>query len=424
MDEIKKKSIKKYIRLFFLLSIATFFFNGVRITLANELPVVKQPVNPPIKVGMSVELTGFNATIGIAMKEGIQTYFNKINSAGGIDGRKLDLIALDDAYVPIRAAENVRNLIEKENVIAILGNTGTPTAVIVLPIITQLKTLLFAPHTGGIFLEKNPYVLNFRANYADEVTTMIKGLLSAGIKPDEIAFFSQSDAFGDSIYQSGMRALKASGYANPETLPYGRYDRDSLNVLGALVQIVNEAKIPPKAIILGGVSVPNIKFIKLAEQEFPNTVFLIVSGLININDLSKEENQKVIVTQVVPYLNSSLPAIQEYLNDLKTYGGNAQPSYSSLEGYLAAKLFVIGLKQASLQHKLTRAGLIDTFENMHNIDIGIGIPITFTKTDRTAIHKVWLTIYKNGQLVPMQDWKDIWKNPAHVEMKMSLLYAR
>ena len=159
---------------------------------------------PPIKLGMSTALSGPTQSLGIEMKDGIETYFARINEEGGVYGRKIKFITLDDGYVPEAAKRNMRILIDEEKVLAILGNMGTPTAAVTVPITTEKKTLLFAPGTGAELVRQHPpnrYVINYRASYTQETAVMVKGILEAGILPHEIAIFTQDDTFGDDGYK-------------------------------------------------------------------------------------------------------------------------------------------------------------------------------------------------------------------------------
>lgn len=360
------------------------------------------PDKTPIKIGMSASLTGGDSFSGQNMKLGIEVYFDKINAAGGIEGRKLQLMTLDDGYEPLRAADNLHKLIDQDHVLAIIGNNGTPETVVTVPIVNQSKILLYGARSGTALLRRTPpdrYVINFRTSYFNEVNALIKGILASGIKPDNIAFFTQNDLFGDSIYDSAMKSLKAQGYSDPELLPHGRYDRNSSDVIFALSRIVEQEKSPIKAFILGGVYQPNAQFIKLASTEYPNAIFLTVSGLINASDIPNNMDDKVIVSQVVPFIDSTLPAVVEYRDDLKKYGHGGLPNEGSLEGYLVAKSFVIALKKAASNHTLTREGIIDAMESMNKVDLGIGVTLNLNNKDHSGIDALWITAFKDGKLV-------------------------
>lgn len=374
-----------------------------------EAQPLKAPLEAaPIKIGMSSALSGPAAQLGLGMRAGIQAYFNKVNADGGIEGRPLELVALDDGYEPPRAASNMRQLIDRDQVLAVIGNVGTPTAIVTVPVANSQKTLLFAPFTGSGILRKTPpdrYIINFRASYGDEIKSMIEGLLSIGIRPEEMAFFTQNDAYGDSGYQAILKTLKEKGFAHPELLPYGRYTRNTLNVEEGLAHILLGAKKPPRAFIIVGAYAPVAAFIHLAKEEFPNALFLNVSfvGTDSLAKALKDKTDNVIVTEVVPPLTLDLPAIQEYRRDMAQYNPDATPTFTSLEGYLAAKLFVDGVRKAAANHMLTREGLIDTFEQMKDVDIGIGAKIDFSKTDHQALQTVWPIYMKGSNFIPL-DW--------------------
>ncbi len=184
-----------------------------------------------IKVGMSTALSGSAQALGQGMKRGIEAYFKQVNQSG-VNGNTLKLVALDDGYEPAKAAPNMRRLIDEEKVLAVLGNVGTPTAIVSVPIANEKKTLLFGAFTGAGVLRQTPperYIINYRASYAEETAAMIEGLLSSGIKSEEIAFFTQNDGYVDAGYNGAMKALKAKGVANPENLTHGRYTRNTLS---------------------------------------------------------------------------------------------------------------------------------------------------------------------------------------------------
>ncbi|MBI2792412.1 MAG: ABC transporter substrate-binding protein [Gammaproteobacteria bacterium] len=359
---------------------------------------------------MSTALSGPSQTLGQEVKRGINVYFSKVNANGGVDGRKLILIALDDQYEPHQTGINMRHLADNHQVLAVIGNVGTPTAEISVPIANEKKLLLFGAFSGAQVLHKIPpnrYVINFRSSYESEMQEIIQGLLSIDIKPEEIAFLLQNDAYGMAGYQGAISALKRAGFDNTEKLPITRYTRNTLNVENAVANMM-DASIVPKAIIMIGVHSPIAKFIKLASKEFPDAIFLNVS-FVGSTALARDlagTNEKVIVTQVMPDLDAPLPAIDEYRKDLKKYGDGANPDYISLEGYLCAKLFVMGLYLASEKNALTREGIIDAFEKMRNVDIGIDEKIYFDKNDHEALKTVRPTILKNGNFIPLK-WADL-----------------
>ncbi len=350
---------------------------------------------------MTTALSGPARYLGQSMKRGIEAYFHHINKTGGIHGRQLKLLVLDDGYQPASAAANMRRLSKDQKVIAIIGNVGTPTAMVTVPIANREKILLFGAFTGANVLRKSPpdrYVINFRTSYEEETAAMIDGILKRGIKADEIAFFTQNDAYGDAGYAGAVKALKARGYQQTDTLAHGRYKRNTLNVEDGLLTIY-DAPIRPKAIIMVGAYTACAKFIKLAKTILPDTTFLNVSfvGSIPLANALGKDAEQVIVTQVVPHFESDLPGISEYRRMLKSFNSAAAPDFVSLEGYLVAKIFVEGLKRAPI--KITRENLIDAIESINNLDIGIGVTISYSTNNHQAIHRIWGTQIQQGKFV-------------------------
>ena len=360
-----------------------------------------------IKVGMSTALSGPAQALGQGMKLGIEAYFNHVNQTG-VNGNTLKLVALDDGYEPAKAAPNMRQLIEDEKVIAVIGNVGTPTAIVSVPIANEKKTLLFGAFTGAGVLRNTPpdrYVINYRASYAEETAAMIDGLLNSGIKPEEIAFFTQNDGYGDAGYKGAMQALKAKGISNPEKLAHGRYTRNTLNVEDGLGEIL-DAEVEPKAIIMVGAYAPCAKFIKMAKQDLPGVKFLNVS-FVGSSALAKalgDQGDGVIITQVVPHYDAEHATVKEYREVLKAYDASAEPDFVSLEGYIVARLFVEGLKQAGASPN--RENIIDALESLSSSSIELGNQLGLSNTEHQASHKLWPTMLRHHKFVAF-NWSDI-----------------
>ena len=298
-----------------------------------------------IVLGMSTALTGPTGELGKAMKQGVSVGLHRANRHGGVNGRRLKLLALDDGYEPSRTSPNMRRLIEKENVLAVIGNVGTPTAVVAVPIAKEKKVLFYAPFTGAGVLRQSPpnrYVINFRASYAEETSAMIDALVKqAGLRPTEIAFFTQKDSYGDAGYVGGIAALKQYGLKDEESVVHVRYERNTLAVENALATLIG-AKSLPRAIIMVGAYAPCAKFITLALEAGMRPLFLNVSfvGSTPLARAIENRGGKVIVTQTVPHPHrSDLPIVREYRSDLRAFSSSATPSFGSLEGYIATRIF-------------------------------------------------------------------------------------
>lgn len=361
-----------------------------------------------IKVGISAAFSGPAEKLGTNVQNGILTYFYKNNQANS--KHKFKLISYDDGYEPGLAAKNMRKLIDEDKVLAVLGNVGTPTANVTVPIANENKTLLFGAFTGAGVLRKKPpqrYIINYRASYAQETSNMIDGLLSIGIKPKEIALFTQNDGYGDAGYYGVVKALNKKGLNNSiDKIKHGRYTRNTLNIEDGLSTILDSLE-DIKAIIIVGAYSPVSKFIKYAKEDFPNAYFLNVSfvGSEALKNALGEQTSNVIVTQVVPFYESNLPIVKEYLRDLKEYLPKAKPNFVSFEGYIIAKLFVLASNNLSSEN-ISRENIINAIENMKNTDIGIGYKSNFSKNKHQFSNVIWPTIIKNNEFVELK-WNEL-----------------
>lgn len=367
-----------------------------------------------ITIGMTAALTGPSSALGKEMQAGIASYFHYVNSHGGVAGREVELIVKDDGYEPERAGSNMRSLIEDDNVVAVIGNVGTPTAVVTVPIAQKYKTVLFGTFSGGDVLRTIPpsrYVINYRSSYAAETAEMIKGLLQSGIEPTEIAFFTQRDSYGDSGFRGAKTALEQYGFTDVGRLAHGRYTRNTANVEDAVATIL-DCPIEPKAIIMAGSSVASAKFIKLLQQELPDVLFLSLS-FVDSHSLKKslaDDVNNVLVMQVVPHWEAELPIIKEYLTRLEQYDAALEPNFVSLEGYIAAKIFHHGMLK--VDGEINRENIIDGLEQLSSLDIGLGINIELNSDDHQAIDKLWLTYYNDGHFT-LFSWDELSRMKEH-----------
>ena len=371
---------------------------------------VDSKASAEIVLGMSTALSGPAEALGKDMREGVLAGFERANRAGGVNGRKLRLVALDDGYEPSRTAPNMRQLLDKENVLAVIGNVGTPTAIVAIPIAMEQKTLFFAAYTGGGVLRNQPpdrYVVNYRASYAEEAGTMIDGLVDdLGFKPEEIAFFTQRDGYGDAGFNGGVAALKRHGLKEEKAILHVRYERNTLAVENAVASLIL-AEHPPRAIVMVGVYAPCAKFIQQCREAGLQALFLNVSFVGSI-PLAKElgkTDAAVVVMQVVPSpLDMSRPIVREYVVDLHELDSSATPSFGDLEGYIAARIFIKALEQVNGMP--TRESIVGALEGLGKFDIGLGEPLDLGPEEHQACHRVWPTILKDGVFTPFQ-WKDI-----------------
>jgi branched-chain amino acid transport system substrate-binding protein len=357
-----------------------------------------------ITVGMSGALTGPARALGLGMRAGIDGYFARINKEGGLFGRRLKLLALDDGYEPDRAGKNLHRLIDQEKVFAILGDPGTPTAAVAAPIASKAHIPFFGAYTGAGLLRKTPpdrYVINYRASYAEETSEMLRGLLrEMQLKPGDLAFFTQNDAYGDAGFAGAVSALKKLGYAEQELL-HVRYPRNTEDVERALAELLDPVE-HPRAVVMIGTTAPCAKFIRLARRYGFRGIFVNVS-FVNGDALLQAlggDAEGVVVTEVVPPLDAELAAIRNFRADV----AEKDRGFVSLEGYLAASAFVEGLRRAG--PGASAEAFIDALETSGAMDLGTGAPLSLTPADHQLSHRVWPTIIRGGKFRALRHWRE------------------
>jgi len=344
-----------------------------------------------ITIGMCNALTGPAAALGMGMKKGSVVYFEKVNKAGGVHGRKIKVISHDDGYEPKNTVEQTRKLISDDKVFALFGYVGTPTSSAVLPLINEAKVPFWAPFTGAEFLRTpvNRLIFNVRSSYFDEAETQVQYLTEKrGIK--KIAIFYQNDAYGLAVKGGILKALKKR---NLDLAGEGTYERNTEEVSVALAAL---KKVNPDAVTMVGTYKAMAAFIKKAKAEGFNPVFLNVS-FVGTAALVKElggAGDGTIITQVMPSpKDASVPLVAQYRADMKA-AGHTELDYTDLEGYIDAVVFVEALKKAGAN--LTRETFIAAAEGL-NATIG-GLAFKFSAADHHAFDNVYLTRIAAGQV--------------------------
>ncbi len=357
------------------------------------------------RIGMSSAFTGPAEALGNGMRLGIEGYFRHINEQGGVHGRPLELIALDDAYEPARTAPNMRSLIDDDRVFSVIGNVGTPTAAVAVPIANEKAIPLFGAFTGAGLLRKQPpdrYVINYRASYAEETAEMVRGLVDQiGIAPEHIGFFTQNDAYGDAGWQGAVQALQQSGFAEAANQPHGRYTRNTVDIEDGLSRLL-DPRFDIRAVVMVGAYAPCARFIKLAHEYDFHPLFLNVSfvGSEALNHALGAHAEGVIVTQVVPLPEGNSIAAREFQSLIP----QSQRTFVSFEGFLVARAFVQALQICPAN--VNSESFIKVLESGHGFDLGLGTIHHLSSTEHQFSHQVWPTIIRNGKFETLT-WRDL-----------------
>ena len=360
-------------------------------------PAVRGISDREIRFGIAAPFSGSARELGRQMKLGIDTAFNRINDSGGVDGRMLKLLAADDGYEPSRTAEAMKQLYEKDQVFGIIGNVGTPTAVVAVPYSLERRMLFFGAFTGANLLRNDPpdrYVFNYRASYAEETDAVVRYLVKLRkLQPRQIAVFAQQDSFGDAGFAGVAKAFRALGVSDSAIVRLN-YARNTVDVEDA----VNQLKIQKpaiRAVVMVATYRAAAKFIEKTRDAYPQMIYTNVS-FVGSTALAEELKllgaryaSGVIVTQVVPAVSGYSSAVLEYKNALAKYFPGEAADYVSLEGYVAASVLIQAIKRTGPQ--LDTEKLIDMLETTRNLDLGLGTSLGFGRSEHQASHKIWGT---------------------------------
>jgi len=365
---------------------------------------VRGVTDQEIRFGMAAPFSGAAKELGRQMKLGIDTAFNRINEAGGVEGRMLKLVTADDGYEPTRTGDAMKQLYDKDQVFGIIGNVGTPTAVVAVPYALERRMLFFGAFTGANVLRHDPpdrYVFNYRASYAEETDATVRYLVKLRRIPvRQIAVFAQQDTYGDSGFAGVAKAVRALGVSDSAIVRLN-YKRNTVDVDDAINQLKLQ-KPPIKAIVMVATYRAAAKLIEKTHDLFPGMIYTNVSfvGSTALADelmlLGPRYASGVIVTQVVPAVSGYSSVVLEYKNALAKYFAGEAPDYVSLEGYVAANVLIKGLQRAGPQ--LDTEKLIDALENSRTFDLGLGANLGFGRAEHQASHKIWGTaLDENGK---------------------------
>ncbi len=353
---------------------------------------------PEILLGMSAAFSGAHKELGRGMKIGFELALSTANESGGIAGRKLGLVALDDGDDPARSPDAMRELIEGRRVFAVLGSVGSAGAAAAIPVAMERKVLFFGA-VGGI--HRSPpdrYVFSFRAGYAEEVQAATRYLTTVRrFEPEELAFFSPDDADGQAGWAGLVRELERQGKKAGGVLRTS-FRPDSLDVSQAVAKVRKRGK-RLRGVVMVATHEPAVRFMSATSRS--RLVYTHASA-VESAALSEGLLQarvpirgNVVVTQVVPLPSSQSTAVIKYRQLLAARAQGEPPASLSLEGYLTGLLFIEGLKRAGPD--LDTEKLVDALESLRDVDLGIGVRLGFGPKEHQASHKVWGTaLQKDG----------------------------
>lgn len=347
-----------------------------------------------LKIGQSTALTGPLGDLGSAMHQGAKAAFAGINARGGVNGRTIELVTLDDAYEVPKALANVEKLMAERDTFALFNCMGTPMIDAMLPKVLESGIPFFAPFTGAQLsrIATARSVFNIRASYADEAEKLVQHLSTIGIQ--RIGIVYQNNAFGKEIFNAAkqsMDRLKLPG-AIAVTVENNASDASSAAAKLAGGNL--------EAIVIGLAGKPTLEFVKAfrALQRGVTLYALSVMGTPATVKALGPDAAGMAISQVVPLpSNVVMPVVRDFQAAWKTSGATAEASHLALEGYINARVFTEALQRAG--RNPTRAAFIDATWNLKKWDLG-GFEINASTPERNASRFVELTLVgRDGRFI-------------------------
>ena len=379
---------------------STLIVFGLSLSIAATSAQQKDTQTPSdskntILLGQSLPLSGPSAQIGKKYQAGAQAWFNEVNRKGGINGKKIRLISLDDQYEPELTIINTKRLLEKPNLLALFGYVGTPTTKEILPFIEERKIPLIAPLTGASILRDKDLkmVVNLRASYQMEIDKIVESLVRNARQ--KIAIIYQDDAFGKDGLKSAESALKKHGL---KPIAIATVQRNSAQIQSAL-QVLTSSQ--PNAIIIISTYVSSAA---LSRELLQRDVKAQIMNVSFVGTRALEQSLPVGlangigVSQVVPFpWDRWIPVVADYQRLMRMNNSSARFGFTSLEGFMAAKLITEGIKR--VQGPLTKESLITSLKSIKKVDLG-GFQLDLSSNNKQASDYVELTFFGAQQWEP------------------------
>jgi ABC-type branched-subunit amino acid transport system substrate-binding protein len=355
---------------------------------ANQIPGVTPN---EILIGSTSALSGHAGFLGTQYTHGALAWFQELNAGGGVHGRQIRLVSLDDQYDPPQTAANTAELINDHKVFMLFNFVGTPTSVKIIDRVDEAKIPAFGFLTGAEPLRTpfRPSVFHVRASYYTEAEKAVDYFVDQ-LGFSRVAVMYQDDAFGIAVLRGVELAMKRR---NLEISATATYTRGQLDVEIAAASIRESGA---EAVIMVGTYDPLALFMKRCHdanyQPYFHTVSFVGSEAFAKSILDQNIDpalfERIIVTQVVPSpYSEGLSTVDQYRALTEKYFPGEEPNYVALEGFINAKVLSMALEAAG--RNLNQRKLTLMIERMDELDIGIDKPLSFGSLDHSGLDEVY-----------------------------------
>lgn len=295
-----------------------------------------------LSIGQSLPLSGPLAVYAKEKRDGAQLAFAAQNASGGIAGKTLELLTLDDAYDPRKAVANTRALAQERSMTAFMGYLGVPTIDACLPVFDELRIPVVGL-TSGADSVRNPfrkYVFPVRTSYENEVEYIVKHIATLGV--ERVALVRLDNKLGQEgllAYQTALKSARISVVAE-HTVPFATASTHRFEDL---------PEDNAQAILSFLTAQPLAAWLQSFHGKGRQTPVYGVSivGANQLFALAGASSGNVILSQVlpIPKENSKFKLVRDYLSQTKAAGG--KPSSYGFEAYVEAVVLLEGIKRAN-----------------------------------------------------------------------------
>ncbi|QJR12814.1 hypothetical protein DSM104443_03907 [Usitatibacter rugosus] len=356
---------------------------------AIALPLSAGAQAQKILIGQSTPLTGSNAEIGKDIRDGANAYFRKVNEAGGINGRQIEMLSLDDKNDRKTAGANAVKLVNESHVLALFGFASATLSLDAMPIVKEKGVPFFAPFTGADAIHKqNDHVFVMRASYADELVKILEHWGSLGA--DRVTVLHYDDEIGNQNFATVERILKA---ANKKAVSVKVQRNAPLDDKAIQAIIKSDPQVIVATTLYGNTS-ELLKGLKAAKLPY-NVTSLSFVGPSQLAKAAGADAAGVSVAGVVPPPTKKVVPVISECGDAVKKAGIPELNYTNLEACIAAKVLVEAIRRAG--SNVTREGLYKALTGIGTYDAG-GYTVSFSPESRHGSHYVELAVIgKNGQ---------------------------
>ncbi len=349
-----------------------------------------------VRIGTTIDLSGYYGSVGRKFLEGYQLAFMEANDQGGIKGRRIDLIYYDNNYDPSKAAKDADKLVLKDKVHLLFAVFGTPPNVFVTPRLSVFKVPSVFPVSGAIFLYNQPWVFTFLPSYQDESAGMIRLMKKAGFKKAGIVYLPNQ--YGWDCKLGAVREAKK------EKMPYVQYPLKSSSQIPRVVRGLKDAKVDALYLVIPYKFL--VPFVRAMSREnyYPAIYAEYYCQLKRAfkEGLTPEESRgftTLVTGRFLPMLNEDYPCVGWYKKALDRYFPGETPDSTAFVGYVLAHSLVELLRRVP---SLEPGKLVKELESVKNLDVGLAEKLSYGPGDHVGLSRIYFYSLINGNLVPLE----------------------